>query len=84
MEKILDFLFLTVRIIMVLLAIAIEFPIKLTASISFIVLFLIAAIFAPILRHAPCPKWWDVYGNYAIKWKNNWRLVTWACKNYDY
>ena len=84
MEKILEFLFLTVKTIMILLAIAIEFPIKLMASIIFLSLFTIAAIFAPIFRHTSCPKWWDVFGNYAIKWKNNWHLVTWVFKNYDY
>ena len=84
MEKILEFLFLSVKAIMVLLAIVIEFPIKLIATVTFIMLFVSAAIFAPLFRRFTCPKWWDIYGNYAIKWKHNWRLVTWVFKNYDY
>lgn len=84
MEKILHFLLLTVKAIMVLLAIVIEFPIKLIASVSFIILLVIAAIFAPIFRNVTCPHWWEVYGKYAVKWKHNWHIVTWVFKNYDF
>jgi len=84
MEKILEFLFVFIRAIVVLVAIAIEFPIKLIASVLFVVLFIIMAFFVPIFRHITCPKWWEAYGNYAIKWKHNWRIVGWVCKNYDY
>ena len=84
MEKILEFLFLLVKTIMVLLAIVIEFPIKLIASVTFIILFVIAAIFAPIFKDVTCPYWWEVYGNYAIKWKHNWHIVGWVLKNYNY
>ena len=84
MEKILEILFGLIKVVVVLLAIVIEFPIKLIATISFVTLFVIMAFFAPIFRRVTCPKWWDAYGNYAIKWKNNWRIVTWVLKNYDY
>lgn len=84
MEKILSFLFLTVKTVMVLLAIIIEFPIKLVALVTFIMLFTVAAIFAPIFRHVSCPKWWEAYGNYAVKWKHNWNIVTWVFRNYDF
>lgn len=84
MEKILEFLFVLIKTILVLLAIIIEFPIKLAASVLFITLFIIMAFFAPIFRHVTCPKWWDAYGKYAVKWKHNWHLVTWVLKNYDY
>lgn len=84
MEKILEFLFLVIKTVVVLLAIVIEFPIKLIAAISFVTLFVIMAFFAPIFRHVTCPKWWEAYGDYAVKWKNNWRLVTWVLNNYDY
>ena len=84
MEKILEFLFVLIKTVIVLLAIVIEFPIKLLATILFVTLFVIMAFFAPIFRRVTCPKWWDAYGNYAIKWKHNWRLVTWVLKNYDY
>lgn len=82
MENIFNFLFWLVKTIMVLSAIVIEFPIKLIALVTFIILFVIAAFFAPLFRHVTCPKWWEAYGNYAIKWKHNWRLVTWVMRNY--
>jgi hypothetical protein len=84
MKTLLEILFTFIKMIVVVIAIVIELPIKLIAAISFIVLFIIMAFFAPIFRHITCPKWWDAYGDYAIKWKNNWHIVTWVFKNYDY
>ena len=84
MEKILEFLFVLIKTILVLLAVVIEFPIKLFATVLFIVLFIFMAFFAPIFRSISCPKWWEAFSNYAIKWKNNWCLVTWVLKNYEY
>lgn len=84
MEKILEVLFILIKTILILLAIIIEFPIKFIASILFVVLFIIMAFFAPIFRHVTCPKWWEAYSNYAIKWKHNWRIVNWVIKKYEF
>lgn len=84
MEKILKFLFILIKTILVLLAIIIEFPIKLTASILLIALFIVMTLFMPIFKQVTCPNWWEIYSNYAIKWKHNWRIVGWVLKNYNY
>lgn len=84
MEKILEFLFVLIKTILVLLAIIIEFPIKLIAAALFIALFIIMVFFEPIFRRITCPKWWEAYSDYAVKWKHNWHLVTWVLKNYNY
>jgi hypothetical protein len=84
MKTVLEFLFVVIKAIVVFAAIIVEFPIKLMATILFVILFIIMAFLAPIFSRITCPKWWEAYGDYAIKWKHNWRLVTWVLKNYDY
>jgi hypothetical protein len=84
MKTLLEILFTFIKMIVVVIAIVIELPIKLIAAISFVTLFIIMAFFAPIFKHITCPKWWDAYGDYATKWKHNWRIVGWVFKNYDY
>lgn len=84
MQTFLEVTFTFIKMIVVSIAVIIELPIKLTATISFVTLFIIMSFFAPIFRSITCPKWWEAYSNYAIKWKHNWRIVKWTLDNYDY
>lgn len=84
MQTFLEILFIFIKMIVVVIAIVIEFPIKLIATISFVTLFILMSFFAPVFRNVTCPKWWEAYGNYAIKWKHNWHIVSWVIKNYEF
>lgn len=81
MEKILEFLYNIIKLIIGVIAFIIELPVKVISIVVFLVLFIVLAPFAPWLNNCTCPNWWDMWIEYN-KHPLNFILLEWVIKKY--
>lgn len=81
MEKILDFIYGTIKLILGVVAFVIELPIKVISIVVFLVLFIVLAPFAPWLNNCNVPDFWDIWIEYNKK-PLRFVLLEWVIKKY--
>ena len=67
MEKILEFLYNIIKLIIGVVAFVIELPIKAISIVVFLVVFIVLAPFAPWLNNCNVPDIWDMWVEYNKK-----------------
>lgn len=81
MEKILEFLYSIIKLILGVVAFVIELPIKVISIVVFLVLFIVLAPFAPWLNNCNVPNFWDMWIEYNKK-PLHFVLLEWVIKKY--
>ena len=83
MKTLLEILFTFIKMIVVVLAIVIELPIKVVAIALFLAIFIVSAFFAPLFSKIRSPKWWDMLCEYCMH-PFNFVIYKWVNYHYDY
>lgn len=81
MEKILEFLYNIIKVIIGVVAFTVELPIKVISIVMFLILFIILAPFAPWLNNYHVPDFWDIWVEYNKK-PSRFVLLEWVIKKY--
>lgn len=81
MEKILEFLYNIIKLIIGVIAFVIELPVKVISIVVFLVLFIVLAPFAPWLNNCTVPAFWDMWIEYNKK-PFHFVLLEWVIRKY--
>lgn len=81
MEKILEFLYNIIKLIIGVVAFVIELPVKVISIVVFLVLFIVLAPFAPWLTNCNVPEFWDIWVEYNKK-PLHFVLLEWVIRKY--
>lgn len=81
MEKILEFLYNIIKLIIGVVAFVIELPVKVISIVVFLVLFIALAPFAPWLNNCNVPALWDMWIEYNKK-PFHFVLLEWVIRKY--